>query len=204
MNLLVVLGAVEHLGEDAAKAPHVDCLVVILLDQDNFGRPIPSADYVATQTSFGVAALSLLLSLDSSDCCLRVDRGCGGEDNLLVEALRCLEVAVASLRHHWRPLAQTQTWQSFDHFWAGNRCLNWAILINIKFDFRQNQTLCGNGSWKAKIAQFYLALSVDEYISRLDITMHDVCWVQEVEGAQSIVDNNEDMLVVKLDVAWTV
>ena len=37
----VVLGAVDELEEDAAYGPHVNCLIVVLLSQNNFRSPVP-------------------------------------------------------------------------------------------------------------------------------------------------------------------
>ena len=57
LYVLFGLGAVQHLREDAAKRPHVDTCIVVLLHHDDFRRSVPSGGDVVGQAAI------LLLSL---------------------------------------------------------------------------------------------------------------------------------------------
>ena len=46
----------EHFGEDAADGPHVDSLSVVLLEEDELWRAVPTSDHVASQLALHVLA----------------------------------------------------------------------------------------------------------------------------------------------------
>ena len=43
LGLIIVI---EQLGNHAAQAPHIDCLAVLLFEENDLGRSVPPGDYV--------------------------------------------------------------------------------------------------------------------------------------------------------------
>lgn len=60
----------KKFGHNAANTPHIRCLVVVLLDQDNLRRAVPPGDDMAGETPLLLLPLDLLLLLDLADLIL--------------------------------------------------------------------------------------------------------------------------------------
>ena len=56
-------------------------------------------------------------------------------------------------------------------------------------------------SRKAKVAKLDLALPVDQQICGLDISMHQACRVEVIDGAKGVVDDGKSVLLAKLNIS---
>ena len=159
----MIVGAVEELGKVAAEAPNVDSLVVFLLKENDFRRPIPPWDYVGREASF--LGASLAGSLVKTDTLTRfLGRACLFQGKMVGSRI----FTIFQLR-------KTTT-----------------LAVGL-LDFRRN------GSRKAKIANFDLALVVYKDVGWFDIPVHYIGRMQKVESTQGVVDNGYDVILVKRD-----
>ena len=62
-----MLGGEKHLAQNAAKAPDVNSLVVVLLDENDLWWSVPPSNHVARHASLLSLPLDLLLLLDLAD-----------------------------------------------------------------------------------------------------------------------------------------
>ena len=158
---------------DAAETPQVRGLVVLLLDEAYFRRPVPAAADMQRDGSFHRAP-PLTISLEL-----------------------CSEVFNAVLRilhHRVRLLAQEkgvyEAWLAFDF---GSRVSHRVRPIAKRFWHRARE---------AEIAERHTTVLVNEKIGRLQVSMHDIAHMTEGEAAQCIVEQLRHVQLVQVHLAF--